>query len=64
MKQKTRKTHKCIFSNQSRHFMGGPALVKQDVYTGSEEASKHIAGKKHGVSRRKVQAQNEVKISV
>lgn len=46
--------------------MGGPALVKQDVYTGSEEASEHIAGKKHGVSlsRRKVQAQNEVKISV
>lgn len=47
MKQKTRTTHKSIFSNQCRRFMGGPALVKQD---GSEEASKHIAGKKHRVS--------------
>lgn len=59
MKQKTRRTHKCIFSNQSRHFMGGPALVKQDVYTGSEEASEHIAGKKHGVSLSKKGASTE-----
>lgn len=39
--------------------MGGPALVKQDVYTGSEEASEHIAGKKHGVSLSKKGASTE-----